>query len=203
MDTKQAETEIAVIRKIMEDTSRIIDSGKDFIVWGFVVFLGMLGTYYFIIAGMSKSIPWLWAVLIGVGWIYSIAFHWRASYKLRAKTLAGRILAGVWISSGIVMTVIGFLGSATGAVRGWAITPVISLVLGSAYLVSGIIYGRKWLRNLALGWWVGGIAMMLFPGLHIFLVFALMMVLFQIIPGFIFYSNWKKSLKSEPAAESV
>jgi len=134
----------------------------------------------------------LWIIVVGIGWIYSLTVHSKGSAKTRVNTLAGKILGGIWLSCGIAMTLIGFLGMYTGALREWAISPMMSVVLGIAYFTSGIVYGNSWVKYLSLGWWAGAIIMFLFPGLHILLIFAAMMVLFQIIPGITFYIKMEK-----------
>lgn len=93
------------------------------------------------------------------------------------------------------MTLIGFLGMYSGALKAWGISPMMSSVLGIAYFISGIVYGDSWIKYLSLGWWGGAVVMFLLPSLHILLVFAAMMILFQIVPGIIFYIKWKNELK--------
>ena len=197
MDAKQAELEITLIKKMIEDSRKIIAcDGKDYIVWGVLILIGLIGTYVSILTRISNYIGWLWIIVVGIGWIYSLTVHSKGSAKTRVNTLAGKILGGIWLSCGIAMTLIGFLGMYTGALREWAISPMMSVVLGIAYFTSGIVYGNSWVKYLSLGWWAGAIIMFLFPVLHILLIFAAMMVLFQIIPGITFYIKWKNELNT-------
>ena len=192
MDTKQAELEITLIKKMMEDSRKIIAcDGKDFIVWGVLVLIGLIGTYVLESIRIYNYISWLWIIVIVVGWIYSITIHWIGKSRIRVSTLAGKIIGGIWLSCGIAMTLIGFLGMYSGALKDWGISPMMSIVLGIAYFTSGIVYANSSVKYLALGWWGGAVIMFLYPGLHILLIFAAMMVLFQIIPGIIFYIKWK------------
>lgn len=195
METKQAELEITLIKKIMQDSKKVtVDDGRDYIVWGVLVLIGLIGTYVSILIETYYYFVWLWIIVIGIGWIYSIAVHWREGSKEHTKTLAGKLLGGIWISCGIAMTLIGFLATFTGAIGGWSISPMMSVILGIAYFTSGIVYSHSWVKYLSLGWWCGAIIMFLYPGLHVLLIFAFMMILFQIIPGIIFYTKWKKEL---------
>ncbi|MFC2092924.1 hypothetical protein ACFLSV_03390 [Bacteroidota bacterium] len=196
MDTKQAELEITLIKKIMQDSRKIIVfDGKGFIIWGVLILIGLIGTYISIMMEVSYYVFWLWIIVIGIGWIYNLVTHWIIGSKVRVRTFAGKILGGVWLSCGIAMTLIGFLGTYSGALRGWGISPMMSIILGIAYFVSGIIYGHPWAKCLSFGWWGGAIVMFLFPGLHILLIFAVMMIMFLITPGILFYVKWKKELK--------
>ena len=196
MDTKQAELEITLIKKIMQDSRKIIVfDGKGFIIWGVLVLIGLIGTYISITMEISYYVGWLWLTVIGTGWIYSLVTYWIIGSKVRVHTLAGKILGGVWLSCGIAITLIGFLGTYSGALRGWGISPMMSIILGVAYFMSGLIYGHPWVKYLSFGWWGGAVVMFLFPGLHILLIFAAMMIMFQIVPGIILYIKWKKELK--------
>lgn len=197
MDTKQAELEIALIKKIMEDSRRIVaGNGMEFILWGVAVLVGVLGTYVSIALEKFNNIWWIWVLCIGFGWIYSIALHWHDSSKVSGNTLAGKIISAVWISCGIAMSLIGFLATLTGAIVAWSISPMISVVMGIGYFVSGIIYGQRWIWNLSFGWWLGSIIMFIWPGSHTLLIFALMIILFEIVPGFILYYRSKKEVSS-------
>ncbi len=196
MEKQQAELEINMIKKIMEDSRKIVvDDGIGYIVWGMLILIGMISSYFVVLTKQYSYTIWIWVILIGGGWAYSIISHLLRNSKKKASTLAGKILGGLWISTGISMTLIGFIGPLSHSINGYTITPLISIMLGIAYFVSGIIYGLGWVRNLAVGWWVGAIVIFYWPGLHTFLIFAAMMALLQIIPGIILYLKFKKEYK--------
>jgi hypothetical protein len=152
----------------------------------------MLGTYATLEIEMHRNIAWIWGICIGLGWVYSLMRGFRRHKEEKVKTVTGKIISAVWIGSGVTMTLLGFVGTATGFIHGWAVTPIMAIVLGIPYLASGIIVDNRLIRNLALGWWLGGIAMMIWPGRHMFIVFALMIVVFQIVPGMILRKQWKQ-----------
>lgn len=198
MEKQQAELEINMIKKIMEDSRKIvIDDGIGYIVWGILVLMALLSTYFSIISKQYTYIPWVWIVLMGCGWVYTIIHYWRKESKSKVKTFAGKILGGLWISVGIAMSLVGFAAPFTRSVASYAISPLISIVLGIAYFVSGIVYGQPWIRNLAIGWWAGALLMLVWPGLHTLLIFAGMMTLLQILPGIILYRKFKKDYQPE------
>lgn len=198
METKQAELEITLIKKIMQDSRKIIAfNGVDYIVWGILVLIGLLFTYISIVIKEQVYILWSWVILMGIGWIYSLSVHFIGSKEVRNWTLAGKLLGGIWLSSGIAMLIIGFIATFTGAIKGWGIAPTISVILGIAYFASGIIYGHPWVKYLYIGWWGGAVLMYMYPGRHTLLIFAGMMILFQIVPGILFYIKWKKELKED------
>lgn len=197
MEKQQAELEINMIKKIMEDSRRIvIDDGAGYIVWGFLVIIALLSTYFIVLAKQFNYIVWVWLILMGGGWIYTIFHYRKKETRAKVKTFAGKILGGVWISAGISMTLIGFVGSASGAIGGYAISPLISVILGIAYFTSGIIYMQNWIKYLSIGWWAGAVIMFLWPGVNSFLIFSAMMALLQVLPGIILYSKFKKEYRT-------
>ncbi len=198
MEKQQAELEINMIKKIMEDSRKIVvDDGIGYIVWGVLILIGMISSYFAVLTKQYNYTIWIWVILICGGWAYSIISHFLRDSKKKASTFTGKILGGLWISTGISMTLIGFAGPLSHSIGGYTVTPLISIMLGIAYFVSGIIYGQGWIRNLALGWWAGAVVMFFWPGIHTFLIFAAMMAFLQVVPGIILYLKFKKEYQPE------
>jgi len=196
MEKQQAELEISMIKQIMEDSKKIVvEDGKGYITWGILVVIGMLGTYFLILDRLFSYIGWLWIATIGLGWIYTFASSFRKNPEKKVRTFAGKILGAVWVSCGIAMTMVGFVGTASGAIGAYTISPMMAVILGIAYFVTGIVYGLPWVRNLAIGWWIGAIVTFFWSGMNSLLAFAAMMIAFQIIPGIILYSKFKKEYR--------
>ncbi len=196
MTNSSAQEDLAYIKQIMLDSRRIVcDDGMNFLFWGMVVVIGQILTFLKIYFTWEVSLAWLWPVLIGTGWIFTIVYEWRRGKRARIKSFAGKILASVWIASGIAMTTVGFVGTVSGAYKGVFVNPLICCILGVAYFVSGAVYGRKWVSLLSIGWWLGAITMFIWPYLYTLLLMATMMVILQTIPGFILYKASKRELK--------
>lgn len=197
MQESTAQQELSFIKKIMEDSRRIIvDDGLDFIFWGIVASTGLIITYLLIITEKWEYIKWTWIVLIAIGWIFSISRGIKREKKKTAFTFTGKILSATWAACGITMTIIGLIGIFTEAIKGIYISPSVSLVLGIAYAVTGTVYKNKWIASLSIGWWIGSIFMFVLPGIHNILMMAIMMLVFQIIPGITLYNRYKKELNS-------
>ncbi len=192
-----AQQELAFIKAVMEESRRkLVIDGTLYIVWGIVISVGMLATYALLEAKMYSWIGWTWVVCIGFGWIFSIMRGFRQHQNERVRSLIGKLIAALWIGTGITMTLIGFIGTATGFISGMNVIPLMAMILGIPYLVSGIMVDNWLISKLAFGWWLGGVAMMIWPGTHIFFIFALMMVLFQILPGIVLRRRWKKEISN-------
>ena len=195
MDEKTALDELQFIRKVIDESKRaIVYNGMDYIVWGILVITGMILTYVFLLLKIFFNFIWIWVILISIGWIFS--FYSRKKEKQKQPdTFSQRIIATVWIAAGIGMTIIGFVGSFSGAVKGAYISPILCVILGMAYLVTGTICGEKWISYLSIGWWSGALVLFFFTGTYSLLIMALLMLFFQTIPGIIIYRNYKREVK--------
>jgi len=198
MEKQQAESEISMIKQIMDDSKRIVvDDGKGYIIWGALIVIGLLGTYFLILSKLYNYIGWLWIVVIGSGWIFTIIINVVKGHKKKVRTFAGKILGALWFSCGITMTIVGFVGTGSGSFGAYTISPMMAVILGIAYFVTGVIYGLPWVRNIAAGWWIGAIVTFIWSGMYSLLVFAGMMIVLQIIPGIILYSKFKKEYQAK------
>ncbi len=196
METKQAELELSVIKKIMEDSRKNnIDNGKHYLFWGILVTLALLGNYIMLLTKTSGNyIGLMWLVLMVSGWIVDVIMGRRENRSRKVHTYAGNILGSLWFASGISMFIFGFLGPITGAYNPVFICPILCTSLGVSYFTSGAIQQIGWLRNISIGWWTGAAVMYIFPSVHSLLIFSVMMVGFQIIPGIILNKKSKVEL---------
>ena len=139
---------------------------------------------------------WMWFILMISGAIAGTIMGKKELRKREARTFAGKLLSTLWFASGIAMFMLGFFGPVTNSYDSVFICPIISTVLGLSYFVSGAIQQNKWFQYLSIGWWLGAALLFIFPGLHVLLVFAGMLILFQALPGIILYRKWKREMES-------
>lgn len=198
MNSSQAELELSEIKKIMEESRRImVDDGLGFIIWGSLVAAGLISSYLSVLGYLAWNITsYAWIALIGSGWIITIIQVRKEKKERRAITFAGKVAGAIWGSAGVTMTIIGFIGSYTGLVKGMGISPLMACVLAAAFFVSGVIYNDKTFRYLSFGWWAGAIVMFFWHSPHTLMLFALMIIFMQVLPGFIMYKKWKKEFKA-------
>jgi hypothetical protein len=201
-DNTTPEIELAVIRKIMEDSRQVVaNNGIHFIFWGILVSVCLFANYYMLMTKTAlDKVGMMWAAAMTLGAIADGILRKSLERKQKVLTFGGRLLGSLWTASGIAMFMFGFLGPISGAYNPIYICPVISTMLGVSYMVSGSIQQLPWLRNIALGWWIGAAAMFFLPGRHTLLVFALMMLLLQVLPGILINrSNKKKNIELQQA----
>lgn len=203
MQTMDPQQELAFIRRVIQDSRQaLMDNGLDYIVWGLLVSLGMFASIAFDLLKMPGTAHLiLWILVMGGGWVFSLIRHLRERSFERARSVGSSLLGTLWLACGIAIMVLIFIG---GPLRQVNPSPAIAAVLGIGYLVSGVLLDFPYFRISAVCWWLGSAAMFYLEspwagpkgyGLQIdMLLFALMMVLFQVVPGVILYRRWKREL---------
>ncbi len=192
MDQRSAINEIALIRQVIDESRKFaIDNGRYLILWGVLIAAAIFIEYWMVITGNTAADLWLWIITIGTGWVVSMIWGFRESSKHATWPVGAKLVALVWSSCGIAMTILGFVGSGTGAIHGWAVSPTLAVVMGMGYAISGLIYRLRWVSFVGVAWWVGSLAMFWVKGIETLLIFGVMIILFQIVPGLIFYKRSK------------
>lgn len=193
----KAEEEIAVIKTIMEDSRKsVVENGWHYIYWGSIVTAAIIVNYLMVVYKVSMYAQgMLWFFSMPSAAIIEGIIERKKEKNTKTKTFAGKLINSLWTGAGVCMFILGFAGSISGVYSANLIFPLISIVLGSAYLISGVIQQIKWLSAISVFWWVGAVVLLLFPGMHSMLIFAGMLVCFQIVPGVLLYVKAKKDLK--------
>ncbi len=197
MNEKTDVEELAFIKNIIKESRKsFVLSGKPYIFWGILIVVGLMLEFIKDVDLVDlKYTYFVWLSLIAIGWLYT--YFESRKHKIKTTSITSKILGGVWLACGISMTIFGFIGTISGAIRGVYVSPVLSLVLAIAYFLTGIVYDYKWVRNISIGWWSGAIVMFFFPGRFTTLIMAFMMIAFQIIPGIILLNKVKKTNAAE------
>lgn len=197
MKENEALEELKFIKKVIDDSKKvIIDNGTGYIMWGVLIVVGLLSTYFGILTKYYFAYSYNWIIVVATGWIlsYFISKKNRASHTTR--TFASKIIGSVWLAAGITLTLTGFVPYLSGAISGIYISALMAAVLGIPYFISGVIYDRTWIMCLSIPWWIGSVIMFIYPGLYTLPMMAGMIFLFQIIPGIILYMQFKKEIEN-------
>lgn len=194
-DLTGAEAELSVIKKIMEDSRNIVaDNGWHYIFWGVSVTCALIANYIMALTNVRMNYQgMMWFFLMVSTWIAEGIIERKRAKRRKARTFAGKLLGSLWFAAGISMFMFGFIGTITHAYNAIFICPIISTMLGATYIISGAIQQVRWLQLLSIGWWGGAIYTFLFPSVHTLLIFAIMMICFQVVPGIILYLKWKRN----------
>ena len=194
MDQQNAIEEIALIKRVIEESRRFtFDNGKYYLLWGALITIAIFAEYGIILTnngGMPEC--WLWVATIGIGWVISIVFGIREPSRPAGWPVGAKLVALVWASCGVAMTIIGFIGPLSGALHSWAICPAMAAMMGAAYTISSLVYRLRWVTLVGIAWWIGSLCMFAIRGINTLPIFGSMMILFQIIPGLVFYRSSKR-----------
>lgn len=207
MDRQDAMEEIALIRRVIDESRRFaMDSGKYYLLWGALVTAAIFAEYWMFVnhTRSTAASAWVWIITIGIGWLVSMIWGFQGASKRSGWPIGAKLVGLVWLSSGISMTILGFVATASGALQSWALCPVIAVVMGSGYAISGLIYRLRWVSLVGVAWWLGSLVMFWIKGIAVLPIFGIMMILFQIVPGLVFYRKSKtSSTGSQPVNEQV
>jgi hypothetical protein len=191
MDEKLALEELQFIKKVIEDTKHsVVYNGKDYIFWGALVIVGMMLSYFLFVFNVHFNSGYIWLVLIPLGWAYSF-YNKKRNREKSATTFSTKLIGMVWGTIGASMTIVGFLGPIVGGLNPIYISPLLSIMMGSGYFITGQILDSKWTTYLSIGWWIGGIILFRIHDINQFLAMSIMMLFFQTLPGIIVYRKYK------------
>lgn len=194
MDTN-LESEIQFIKKIMQDSRKsALDNGKYYILWGVLFSFASLTNYFNYKLNFGFNSTYLWGVCILTGWVFCGYWGIRDGKKSKISSTANRTLAALWSSLGISMVVIIFGGKFAGAISYASISPLVAGILGVGYYTSGTMYSDSMLKAMAYCWWAASIVMFNITGQEVLLANGIFLLAFQVIPGLILFSKWKKEL---------
>jgi hypothetical protein len=189
----QAREDLAFIRKAIEEGSAYATaSGPDMLVWGIAVALGYLGTFAFV-QGWSAIAPGVvWAVCLGLPWLFSL--------RRVARRLGGRdapthgpmaqALAMLWFGCTIFVTLLAIAVIASGEGRNGWFDAVVAGVMGIGFFTSATLARLPWLRGIGIAWWAG--ALLIFALRHrveASPLSAALMLLFLAAPGYVLWSR--------------
>lgn len=195
-----AQQDLAVIRRLMEESqTAVAEDGRYFLLWGVLCALGLLGTWAAVLGALALDPLWLWATLVGLGWIGSFWMGVRSGRRARVRGLGGRLIAVVWFACGVTLTLIAAAGLLGGVVPVQALSGLVAVVLAGGFLASAALTGQRWLGAIAAAWWLGGGVMLFFPGLYTLPLLAAMAIALQVVPGLVL----RRQARRRPVAQAA
>lgn len=172
--------DLAYVKRIVDATQRaLVADARPLLAWGFLSLAGV---------GLVYLVPpldsiWLWVALIGSAWCYTGIRAFSRSRDSVACGFSQRVLARLWFGIFTAMTLIGFAGTFSGSLPPAAITPVFAALFGVGSLASAALLEGQRLAVLALGWWLGAIALFLIPPQWRLAVFGGLLTILLIAPA--------------------
>lgn len=169
--------ELRLIRRMMESNRRlVVGTWHHQVVWATVTAAGMSGTWWADTAGAWGAIAPLWIVVSAAGWLASYTLG-RRDAGAPVRNGATRSFAGIWIGTGGALTLLGFVGIASGALDPAAFPGVVAALLGAGCVASGAATGLPWLRGVGAVWWGAAVPLLVRPGSWCYLALACLLLL--------------------------
>ncbi len=192
------QAQLDFIKSIMDDSQKVLaDNGMGFIVWGILILLAGLLSFILDQFQMSQYVGWAYVFIVSLGWIYMMSYDRKREKQTIGNPLIRKVIGSIWIAVLLSMTILGFVGGASGAINLDYMSAVMYTVLGTAYFLQGVITGKMWVRNLGLAWWGGSIILFFIKGPAAITLMILMMIGLQIVPGIIFNRQWKSHFSED------
>ncbi len=181
MNRSEAQDQVAFLQHLINDSDRFFSNrGNHFIIWAIAICLGQLANYGSIVTKQYQYIWPAWAIVFVGGWVASIFI---SRHKKLRNVASARMYSRLWISIGITFPIIAVAGIFSHAISPSALNPIYAIILGMAYFVSAAGTRFRWFNIAAVGWWCGAILLFWVRDARSFIIMAILMVLFQGLPG--------------------
>lgn len=133
MDELSAQEELAFIKKVIQDSRKVIYAdGKEFIYWGIIITICLIFTYFtalYPVKGPINIVSVFWFLIVCLAALGSTFFIKKKYKSSKTKSLVGQVLEKIWFANGIGMMLVAFVGGFSGAIQGIYISPLMSSFL--------------------------------------------------------------------------
>jgi hypothetical protein len=154
-----ARDDIAFIRQAVAD-GRAFAFGRspDILIWGIALAIGFFANYAALEYRPGLSIGWIWVLTLILPWAFTLRrVASRAPHRLRPPMV--QAVSAVWIGSGIFLTTLTVAANWGDALReGW-MNAVVAGAFGFCFFATASLLKLGWMRIVAIGWWIGEIAL--------------------------------------------
>jgi hypothetical protein len=173
---------------IQEAKHDLSDRSFDFLFWGWLVLLASLGNYALL--QLNYKMPWLpWVVLMPLGGLFMVIYHWRQEKKRRVSTPVGDAMAYLWAAFAVLMV----FSMGLGAKYGWNLAyPLMIALYGlGTFTTGGILRFRPLVWGGAACWLLATLAFRVDLPTQLLLIAAAVLVSY-IIPGHLLKAQYRR-----------
>ncbi len=197
MDQNQFQEDVQFIKRMIENNRRtIIDNGLNYLITGILVAIGVIISSFPGISSNKKTVTFVWFAIIAIIIISNTIIQYKIGKSKIKRTLITNIYESVWMACGFSVTAITILYFLTWKISLHDFFLIIATILGIGYYLTGVINELSFMKVLAFGWWLGGILSILWGYIGqenlLPLLFSLLIIPLEIIPGIIIYKKWKR-----------
>lgn len=190
MNHDQIQQEISIIKSMIEKTRKeTAESGHLFIFMGiaaaiFVLIISLLEIYR-----MSQLVLPAMIVLTIINGIIGYLVVAKAAEKV--KSYPKTVVTSLWAICGLTLLMMTFLFPFLKVYSFSALGTLVSMVLGIAVFMTGVIYEMRFIIWFSLTWWLGALLMALIESKFRFLIMIATIIIGWILPGIILNKRLK------------
>jgi hypothetical protein len=194
MDQITNEQALEVIKDMLEKIkTKHNQTGFYHLLWGIIISLAIVSMYILMNTGLYNLIGFSWA-FFGIGGAIVSAVYSKKVFKEKSGINYPDLgLGAIWISTMIAMFFVAFVFPYLNAYRWYVVYTMVCLLMGIANISTGILIKQKMSLVNGILWWVGSILFLVIRNEVVFMgTFVLLLVVNNIIPGFILNSLTRK-----------
>lgn len=194
----QFHEDLQFVKNMIENNRRqLIDNGINYLTTAVFVSIGVIISYILGSNGQTAALPYVWIPLIALLITVNFILQKKAEKKTTKKTFIGKVFSALWLACGIPILIITLIHFITGLISLQALFISVSAILGIGYYLTGVINDLKFMMYLSFIWWAGTTVAMLWSFIgeeyQLALLFSVLVVVQQIIPGVIIFAKWRKA----------
>lgn len=193
MNHEQMQQEITIIKQMIEKTRKqSAESGH------FFIFLGIAAAVFVLVISMLELFHqhrWVLPAMIILAIINGIIGFLvvKSTQKMeKVKTYSRDLVLSIWFICSSCLILITFLFPFLGVFQFHALPVLVSLFLGIAVFMTGVIYDLAYFRWLSGVWWLGAILMAVWDSEWRFLILIGSIIVGWILPGIILNRQYNK-----------
>lgn len=186
MNHEQMQQEITIIKQMIEKTRKqSAESGH------FFIFLGIAAAVFVLVISMLELFHqhrWVLPVMIIltiINGIIGFLVVKSAEKREKIKTYSRDLVLSIWFICAVGLIMITFIFPFLGVFPFHALPVLVSLFLGIAVFMTGVIYDLAYFRWLSGVWWLGAILMAVWQSDLRFLILIGSIIVGWILPGII------------------
>lgn len=197
MDFESIQSDLKFIREVVDNNRKVfVDNGLMFIATGIIIAIGLIMNYVLAAMGLQDYIFYAWAGWIAIIIVTNMILGTKHQNKLGKKTFASEMFSYTWLAVGIPIMIFFVIYIAAGTPDFSAFVAATAGMLGIAYFLTGYITDSSMMKLLGGVWWIGVPFFLLWDNFSnmemLGLVFSIIVLVFQIMPGIIIYRKWKR-----------
>ncbi|MBC8400803.1 MAG: hypothetical protein H8E14_04885 [Candidatus Marinimicrobia bacterium] len=98
MDKVKIQEDLAIIKQIMQESrQRVTNIGINLVVWGGIVIICLLFTYYSMTHETKISEALIWGIGFSLAWAFELRLYIKNKKKNHDSTFSGNILSRLWL----------------------------------------------------------------------------------------------------------